>query len=112
MTLSCPLLALRPHRTGYHGPCHRGHRRCVRAAKRAEAFSRCRRAAAAPLSASRRGVCLWPWKQRYATEAEARAALRRIRERADRSRQVEPFACRNGRHWHLGHPKPVTGWPR
>jgi hypothetical protein len=33
----CPLAL---DRTGYHGKYHRGHRRCIRAAKRREALKR------------------------------------------------------------------------
>jgi hypothetical protein len=100
MTSRCSLLASRPHRTGYHGPCHRGHRRCVRSAKRAEARARCRRPPQ---------PCLWPWKAAYATRAEARAGLRALRRTGDRMRLVHEFPCQAG-HWHMGAPKPAQKW--
>jgi hypothetical protein len=40
---NCPQLAVRP---GWHGPCHEGHRRCVRAVKRREARQREKKRAA------------------------------------------------------------------
>ena len=42
MTRLCPQLHPRP---GWHGPCHEGHARCVKAARRYEAQERARKRA-------------------------------------------------------------------
>ncbi len=112
----CPLLATRP---GFHGRCHRGHMRCVRALRRYQAALR--QAAGRPLASRRPRIaapasepartrpkrCLWPWKNAYPDQAAASAALVLMRRAFDRKRRMEAYRCHAG-HWHVGNPKPIV----
>ena len=105
--VSCPLLATWP---GFRGQYHKGHMRCARALRRRLAVLRQvigqlrdheRQLAAQPVPATPRPWCLWPWKDRFGSQAEASGRLATMRRKVDKKRRIEPFQCRAG-HWHLG----------
>ena len=91
---TCPLLAERPMFTGWHGRYHRGHARCIRAAKRWEAAER------ATCTRRLTGACTHPGKKIYGSMAEVNGALRHM-PHWRKSQRLNPYQCPAG-HWHLG----------
>ncbi len=90
---TCAALVVPPGcRRRWHGPCHRGHARCVRAAKRWEAALRA--------TALGSGGCSHPHKFAYENRDSVRAALKRLKRR-HKSADLQMYQCPAG-HWHLG----------
>ncbi len=79
----------------WHGPCHRGHARCVRQARRWQAGQR-----AAMRRAETGARCPHPHKTAYENQAAAFSALRHLDAR-DKRQGLNPYHCPAG-HYHLG----------
>ena len=98
---SCLFLMDRDLSTGWRGAYHRGHARCVKAAKRTEAEERNTQPPGWGLAhAANPGGCTSPSKKVYPSKAAVSATFNRM-PRWRKRQNLAPYQCPAG-HWHLG----------
>ena len=98
---TCAFLVDRVSFNGWNGRYHRGHAKCVRDAKRAEAEDRNGRPADwGNTTQPAAGACQHPHKTAYPNRDSALAAFNGM-PKWRRRQGLNPYQCPAG-HWHLG----------